>query len=340
MIVSWNNVLRIFEADNGRERFESNDSHQGAVSAVCYKPSGSTLVTAGNDGTVRQWDAGSGRQLRVMNDPGVAHLLAISPDGTFAASTPRRAPAEAPAFRVWDLTNGTLQREFGSNVKLTSTRALTFSSDGKCVLFHSPNLGLTVVEVSSGHEQPAVQPRFALKPEEEAELDLASSAFAPGGQYLALTTSVMNHVVEVASGAERFSCAGGPMALAPDGRSLAVAIEGKLNSGPPEDTAHVSTCAIDLVEIHTGARRRIHVLADRVAAIAFSADGRILAVSAGWRDCSVRLYSTEDGSEMGAFVCPATRTFPGAIAFAPDSRGLAVGLDDTTAVIFNVRNGQ
>jgi RNA polymerase sigma factor (sigma-70 family) len=340
MIVSWNNVLRIFETENGRERFESNDAHQGALSAVCYTPSGKTIVTAGNDGTIRQWDADSGHELRVMNDPGIAHLLAISPDGTSVASTALRAPTDAPAFRVWDLTNGTLRREFGSNVKLTSTRALSFSPDGKFVLFYSPNLGLKVVDVANGQEQPAVQPRFGLKAEEEAELNLASSAFAPGAQYLALSTYTLTHVVDVASGEERFSCAGSAMAFGPDGRWLAVANDGKLDRGPPGDTPHVNTCAIDLVEIGTGAPKRIYALADRVSALAFSPDGRMLAVAAGWRECSIRLHSTEDGHELGAFACPATRTHPSALAFAPDSATLAAGLDDTTAVVFNVRNGR
>ena len=38
------------------------------MSDVRYTPDGNTLLTAGNDGTIRQWDATSGREVRVMSD--------------------------------------------------------------------------------------------------------------------------------------------------------------------------------------------------------------------------------------------------------------------------------
>ncbi len=138
MIVGWDNVLRVFETVGGRERFESDAAHRGAVSAIRYTPDGRTAITAGNDGTIRQWDAASGRQLRVISDALVAQVVAISPDGTTLASTSLRAPANGPAFGVWDLTNGRLEREYQTRTIVNGTKALTFSTDGKLVLFYAP----------------------------------------------------------------------------------------------------------------------------------------------------------------------------------------------------------
>jgi WD40 repeat protein len=337
--LSWDNVVRFFEADSGRERFEANDAHRGAVSAVCYTPDAREIVTAGNDGTIRQWDASSGRMLRVMNDAGAVHRLAISPDGTRLASTALRAPANSPAFRIWDLTNGALKHEFPGKVNLPGKKALAFTTDGKLVLFFNPSLGLKIVDAGSGREQPSVQPRFSLKADEGSELNFASIAFAPGGRYLALCTGVTIHVVDLTSGAELFSCAGSTIAFTPDGLGVAIATNRNADAGSPENDPLSNACSVELVEINTGSRKRLLVATDRVSALAFSPDGRILAVSAGWRECSIRLYSTEDGHEIDAFACPSTRTHPEALAFAFVNMELAAGLDDTTAVVFNVRNG-
>ena len=335
MIVGWDNVLRVFETVGGRERFESDGAHRGAVSAISYTPDGRTAITAGNDGTIRQWDAASGRQLRVMSDALVAQVLAISPDGTTLASTSLRAPENAPAFRVWDLTNGRLRREYQTKTIVNGPKALAFSTDGKRVLFYAHSLGLKVVNVASGEEQPAVQPRFVLGPDEAAELNLAAIGFAPGNRYLAIYTGAV-HVAELEIGVERFSCPGYAMAFTPDGQNLAVANQGDPSANHGNGATGMGGSAVEIVEIATGARKRIAAPVDRVAALAFSPDARILAVALGWRESRIRLYSVENLHEIDTFVCPATRTHPGALAFAPDSRGLAVGLDDTTAVIFNV----
>ena len=107
---------------------------------------------------------------------------------------------------------------------------------------------------------------------------------------------------------------------------MAVAIEGSHEALPGIGEAPKNVNAVEIAEIATGARKRIMVRTDdRVSALAFSPDGRILAVAAGWRDGSIRLYAVEDGREIDVFACPATRAHPGAFAFAPDCRGLAAG---------------
>ena len=237
--------------------------------------------------------------------------------------------------------NGQLRREFLGNVNATGKRAVAFSSDGRLVLAYSPKLGLKVVDIATGDErEDVVQPQFVLQAGEESELGLASSALARGNLNLAMCTGLATHVVDLASGAERFSCAGHTMASAPDGQCIAVANEGDSSAGPAAGESVTSISAVEMVEIATGARKRIVIQTDRISALAFSPDGKILAVAAGWRESSIRLYEVEDGREIDAFMCPATRTHPGALAFAPDCRSVAVGLDDTSVVIWAVRRAQ
>ena len=307
------------------------------VNAVRYAPDGRTLVTAGNDGTIRQWDAGSGRQLQVIADAGYDHLVAVSPDGKALASAARDR-AKPPVIRVWDLPGGRLRREFSGPAKVAGTKALAFSPDGNLVLAYSSQLGLKIFDIATGDERQATQPHFMLQSEKQADINLASGAFGPGNRYLALCTFAATHVVELASGEERFSCPGYQMTFAftPGGEGLAVASAADPYAGSRGINTVANASVLEVVDIATGRRKRIFVPTERVAALTFSPDGRALAVSAGWRDSSIRLYGVEDGREIDSWACPATRTHPGAMAFAPDCRSVAVGLDDTTVVVWKL----
>jgi WD40 repeat protein len=98
-----------------------DDTPQGAL-RLAWSPDGTRIASAGQDGWVKVWEAGTGRRLfarRVHISP--VHVLAWSPDGT------RIATGGEDGARIWDVERGTLASPSGRR----PVRALAWSRDGE-----------------------------------------------------------------------------------------------------------------------------------------------------------------------------------------------------------------
>ncbi len=75
--------------------------HTSKVLSVAFSPDGARLVTASSDGTVRQWDAATGREVEPPYDRHSGEVVAAvySPDGQWVASA-----GDDRTIRVWRAT--------------------------------------------------------------------------------------------------------------------------------------------------------------------------------------------------------------------------------------------
>jgi WD40 repeat protein len=93
-------MAHVWNVATGQRRL-SLSGHVGYVYGVAFSPNGQRLATCGGDGTVRIWEAASGRQLLRVQAPDAMRSVAFSPDGRFLAACGMDQLA-----RVWDAGDG------------------------------------------------------------------------------------------------------------------------------------------------------------------------------------------------------------------------------------------
>jgi WD40 repeat protein len=80
---SWGGEVRIFEAATGREAVAPLHGHGSGVHGHCFSPDDTTLVSVGDDSTVRFWNVATGREMLVFPNAynQLARLPILSPTG-------------------------------------------------------------------------------------------------------------------------------------------------------------------------------------------------------------------------------------------------------------------
>src|SRR5262245_48211634 len=76
--------------------------HKHTITCLAYSRDGSRLASGSKDGTVRLWDAQSGKPLTVMDEHrDMVVAVAFSPDGKLLA-----ASSHDTAVKLWDTATG------------------------------------------------------------------------------------------------------------------------------------------------------------------------------------------------------------------------------------------
>jgi WD40 repeat protein/serine/threonine protein kinase/tetratricopeptide (TPR) repeat protein len=105
--------------------------HGGQVNHIEFSPDGQTLVTAGEDGTARLWDAVTGKPLgEVMKHPLPVTRALFTPDGGRILTNCSFEPTQAEA-RVWDASTG---RPVSAPLAYLRSENMSFSPDGRLAL--------------------------------------------------------------------------------------------------------------------------------------------------------------------------------------------------------------
>jgi WD40 repeat protein len=282
-VVANGNILEIWDLESWNVLSTLDSAHTGPVTCMIVMPGGRSLLTGSEDGTIREWDIETGKELNKLESGyGIGppiNAIAISPDGGNLV-----AVAEW-SIKIWDpqsrkeiMTIERIDRDITS-VEITpdGERFITGSSAGVVSIF---NLG-TGREEKSFAGFPGVSD-FTVLPDGK-RLVVASGTSASfydleTGELLSqVQGQVPNGSVEVTSGGM----------ISNDGTKMAYATFDLVTE---EGMIHI-------VDLTTG--NEVLTLAghkDRITSLALFPDGRKL-LSGSW-DNTVRLWDLETGEEL------------------------------------------
>jgi WD40 repeat protein len=307
----------LWDTETGKQR--ALVAEKGPIFDLAYAPDGRTLATAGRQDGVKLWDVPGPMlvercTLRSGGRP--ATILVYSPDGRTLAtggndrvlqlwdtSDPRRAP------RVFDAEDVVF--------------CAAFTPDGKTLVGGRETL--TIWDVATGKTRVVSDQQVRL---------IRAVTFAPDGKTL-FTASFQDPALSARDTAtwevSRTQSLSGRSALSavlsPDGKSLAVGIA---SPGGESRLALVDAATFE-------PRAAVAMVEQAVGALAFSPDGKMLAASTlGDEGRQVILCEAVSGREIRHLRLPAPAN---GLAFAPDSKSLAVGTRDGTIILFDPGNG-
>ena len=291
--------------------------HVQPVISVAWTPDGCTLVTGSTDGLVKVWDLATVQGPPALSSfAGLVNALAFTNGGRTLAGIDHKG-----TLIVADVASGTTQFRHQLKLEFGSTGCATFSPDGRTVATGSlNNMGkVDLYDVGTGQKRQSL-PGF------NAHCGLS---FAPDGKRLAgskFATAFSITLWDPATGEELRTLPGyssivKSVAWSPDGNVLA--------SGTVDGTVKLweSGTGKELVTFRAGPDKKTPSEADwwferanAVNAIAFSPDGRLLAVAVG---AIITLRQTNTGKVLVTINGYSHQ--PNSLAFSPDSRRLASG---------------
>jgi WD40 repeat protein len=307
------------------------------------------VVTGSEDHTVRVWDAATGEHRHRLDHGHWVRDIALSPDGKYLASN-----SLDDTVCLWDAATGRVIYRLAGHGKLGGQRAVAFSRDGKSFLAWGDDFYLREWDIRTGKAllEYAIRPSGIEVPAEDAEpfgrdrfFHLEQSRFTPDGKHLILTASGHFFVFDVTTGKEvrTFAAEGSTVIgldVSPDGKVLLASawgkqVETKLPDGeiqysPPKDHP------VTWWDLATGKRLGQVLLPEEgMGPVAFAPDGKTFAVATrGQGPSCIRIVELADGKVVRKI--EGFRSVVRSLAFLPDGKRLVSGMEDSTALIWDL----
>ena len=324
--------LRVWDLAKKREAWQDLSFRQ-AGEPLEFSPDGQLLAAADYEGTIRLYEAGTGREAGRLEGHGDrVFYLRYSSNGSFLASSGLDG-----AVILWDPQR---RREIGRiDGNMSNSWAIAYSPDGK-KLFTGDSFGvlrlrdaetgtsLTTFHLAASGTQrePFLSFDDLLTP--ERSLGTLSAAYSPDGRTIAtgsytglirIWDASSGRVIGILDGTKQWIWT---LAYSHDGKWLAAADYGGF---------------VRVWDVASG--RQVHAIPahkGRPYAVAFSPDDRLLAT--GGDDNLVRLWDPATGRMVREV--PGHRGGIFSLAFSTDGRLLASGSSDTTIRVVDLSSGK
>jgi WD40 repeat protein len=324
--------LRIWNLETGQP-VGDGDGHIEQIHSLVFSPRFDAIATCSDDGSVRLWDPITGKQKHCLfTDGRIVRGLAFSPDGQWLASSDF-----ANSVRLWEVAKGRQVYKLAGHGSYGGKRIVAWSADGRHLLSWGDDFYMRQWDVKTAKAllEHRTRPTGLDFPANEDEDDIqrdrvledrlifaAAGAFTPGAdQFILASGTGQLHFFDVATGKEKRVVKLGvenpnTLAVSPNGKHLVVASYG---------------FHLGIYDLASGKALFSIALPGDYGTAQFSDDGRTIAAASGTRIVLVEVATGKFRLSMDKL--------PGqsrAVTFSPDGRLLVSGMEDTTALVWDL----
>ena len=363
----WNTAPpRMWNTKTGQPDGWTETGHRQAPTFIEFLPD-ETLVTAGDDGTVRFWEPTTGRQLRMAShhpkeQPNRQYnvwirAMAVSDDGRFVATS-----SLDDTLCVWDADTARLIYRLPGHGRLGGRRELAFSSDGNRLASFGDDMYLRVWDTKTGKAlaEHSLQPggmeirrdedgSLSSSPNEMMFMRMGESVFSRDASHMLLAMQSKIYLVDVKTGRESSTIedeeSGRVMhlAISPDNELLATSELGRpVQTSVPGGGMHFSRERNQIVQIWRlddgKLQHKLVFPGGSGGPVDFSRDGKLLATGMRNAGGPIRILSVETGETVAEIT--GFDSEPRALEFSNDGRLLASSLMNTTVLVWDWRQFQ